>query len=86
MGSTVNQGEKRVVCMRISRYPSTFAQEIERRGVVSRFFDLPQGELSHLELSLGCGSAFQHLPCSADNWVAVLLLYKGENTNASSPL
>jgi hypothetical protein len=70
--------------MRISHYPSTFAQEIERRGVVFCFFHPPQGTLSPLEISLGCGSALQHLPCSADNWVAVRLLYKDENKNATS--
>ena len=50
-----------------------FAPEIERRGGIFRFFHLPQGELSPLEPTLGCGSAFQHYPCSADTWVAMLL-------------
>ena len=53
------------------------------------FLHPPQGVLSSLDLSLGCGSAFQHLLCFADKWVTMLfqpLLYKGNNKNVSSPL
>jgi hypothetical protein len=62
-------------------------REIERRGVIFCFFQLPHVGVSPLELLLGCGSAFQYVPCSADQWVTVLLqplLYKGNNKNPSS--
>jgi hypothetical protein len=55
-------------------------------------FHAPHVGVSTLELSLGCGSAWHHVPSSADQWgavmsrVAVRLLYKGEFKEASSSL
>jgi hypothetical protein len=69
--------------------PNGHDKQKSRNDEISCFFHLLQVELSPLKLTLDCGSAFQQLPCSADTWVAMLLLpllYRGDNKTTSSSL
>ncbi len=47
--------------------------ESERKGMIFCFFHSPHVGVRPLKLSRGCGSAWQQVPSSADQWVAVLL-------------
>jgi hypothetical protein len=49
-----------------------FTPAIERKGVILFCCHPPLVEVRPLKLSLGCGSAWQQIPSSADQWGAVL--------------